>query len=137
MPVVCIPSVINLFIQKMWEQNLSEHKDGSISVPLPSAVTGSEDEVRFNKERKNTAVFYTRPFSCESCDGKGMMNLNASESYQYLHSEKVSPVWLKEVTENLVYLKVEPSQSLKKMHHKEWVKVSETGVIQTAGCSCI
>ena len=74
-----------------------------------------------------------------SCDSQAMMNLKSIEAYQYLHSEKVGQVWLKEITEDLVYLKakIEPSQSLKTTHHKAWVLVSKTGVIQTAGCLCI
>ena len=54
---------------------------------------------------------------------KAMMNLKSSEAYQYLHCEKVGRVWLKEITEDLVYLKaeIEPSQSLKTTHHKAWV----------------
>ena len=68
-----------------------------------------------------------------------MMNLKSTEAYQYLHSEKVGRVWLKEITEDIVYLKAKivPSQILKTTHHKAWVLVSKTGVIQTAGCLCI
>lgn len=122
----------------MWEHNLTELKNGNINIPLPSAVTGWEDEVK-----KWPRITYSSIFSyvveSVSCDGKAMMNLKSSEAYQYLHSEKVGRVWLKEITEDLVYLKaeIEPSQSLKTTHHKAWVLVSKTGVIQTAGCSCI
>ena len=122
----------------MWEHNLTELKNGNIIIHLPSAVTAWEDEVK-----KWPRITYSSIFSyfneSVSCDGKAMMNLKSSEAYQYLHSEKVGRVWLKEVTEDLVYLKadIEPSQSLNNTHLKAWVLVSTTGVIQTAGCSCI
>ncbi|KAL2091269.1 hypothetical protein ACEWY4_013532 [Coilia grayii] len=122
----------------MWEHNLNELKNGSISVPLPSTVTKWEDDV-IKWPRITYSSIFSYFIESVSCDGKAMMNLKSSEAYQYLHSEKVGRVWLKEVTEDLVYLKadIEPSQSLHKMYHKAWVLTTKAGVIQTAGCSCI
>ncbi len=69
-----------------------------------------------------------------------MSNLKSSEAYQYLHNSKVGRVVFKNVGNDFVYLNadVEPSQSLNVSHHKSWfLLVSTSGVIQTAGCSCI
>lgn len=100
----------------MWEHNLNELK--SISLPLPSTITGWEDEVKKWPRVTYSSIFsyFVEPLSC---DGKAMMNLKSSEAYQYLHCEKVGRVWIKEVAEDLVFLKaeIEPSQSLKRMHH--------------------
>jgi len=65
-------------------------------------------------------------------DGEAMKNLKSSEAYQYLHSNKVGRVLLKEVGHDRMYLKadIEPSQSLKVPHHKAWVLVSAADEIQ-------
>lgn len=78
-------------------------------------------------------------FDSVACDGKAMSNLKRSEAYQYLHSNKVSHVHFKDVGNDFTYLKadVESNQSLNPSHHKAWVLVSTSGVMQTAGCSCI
>ena len=61
----------------MWEHNLTELKNGNINIPLPSAVTGWEDEVK-----KWPRITYSSIFSyvveSVSCDGKAMMNLKSS-----------------------------------------------------------
>lgn len=122
----------------MWEHNLNEIKRGDITVPLPSAVDGWEDDVK-----KWPRITYGNIFSyfvdSVACDGKAMSNLKSSEAYQYLHSDKVGRVLFKDVGNDLAYLKadIEPSQSLHVTHHKAWVLVSVTGEVQTAGCSCI
>ncbi len=74
-----------------------------------------------------------------ACDGKAISNLKSSEAYQYLHSSKVGCVLFKDVGNDFVYLKayVEPSQSLNVSHHKAWVLVSMSGVIQTVQGSFI
>ena len=63
----------------MWEHNLTELKNGNIIIPLPSAVTAWEDEVK-----KWPRITYSSIFSyfieSVSCDGKAMMNLKTSEA---------------------------------------------------------
>ena len=84
-------------------------------------------------------VFFNYFVESTASDGKAMQNLKGAEAYQYLHSDKVGKVLIKELGNELVYLKadVEPSQSLHVSHHKAWVLSTMTGVVQTAGCSCI
>ena len=123
----------------MWEHQLSDLKRDNLTIPLPSHIEGWEDDMK-----KWPKITYSCIFSyfvnSVATDGEAMNNIKSSEAYQYLHSNKVGPVLLKEVVgHNLIYLKadVEPSQSLKVPHHRAWVLVSASGEIQTAGCSCI
>ena len=107
-------------------------------MPDGQSSPGWEDDLK-----KWPQITYTSIFSyfinSVATDGEAMNNLKSSESYQYLHSNKVGRVLIKEVGHNLVYLKadIEPSQSLKVPHHRSWVLVSSAGEIQTAGCSCV
>lgn len=68
-----------------------------------------------------------------------MSSLKSCEAYQYLHSKSRSGVIERCWRDDLVYLKTdtEPSQSLHSSHHKAWVLALVTGVMETAGCSCI
>ena len=68
--------------------------------------------------KKWPKITYSRIFSyflnSAALDGEAMNNLKSSEAYQYLQSNKVGRVLLKEIAGlNLIYLKadIEPSQS--------------------------
>ncbi len=134
----CYSFIHSLIHRKMWNHTLTELIKDSISIPVPSLIEEWEDDLK-----KWPRITYSSIFSyfvdSVACDGKAMSNLKSSEAYQYLHSSKVGCVLFKDVGNDFVYLKadVEPSQSLNVSHHKAWVLVSTSGVIQTAGCSCI
>lgn len=122
----------------MWEHILLHLERNNVIIPLPSTIEGWEDDLK-----KWPQITYTSIFSyiidSVAMDGEAMNNLKSSEAYQYLHSNKVGRVLLKEVGHYLVYLKAhtEPSQSLKVQHHQAWVLVSTSGEIQTVGCSSV
>ena len=123
----------------MWDHNLNELRKGDISLLLPSAIDNWEDDMSKWPRITYSSIFQYFHESM-ACDGSAMQNLKSSEAYQYLHSNKVGTVLVKELDHDLVYLKadVEPSQSINVTHHKAWVLSTRTGgVIQTAGCSCI
>ena len=120
----------------MWEHQLSQLRQDGITIPLPNNIKGWEDDVK-----KWPKITYSSIFSCflnsAASDGEAMNNLKSSEAYQYLHSNKVGRVLLKEIAGHNLKGDVEPSQSLKVAHHRAWVLVSSSGEIQTAGCSCV
>lgn len=76
----------------MWEQSLSTLKHNNFVIPLPSTVNGWEDDMK-----KWLWITYNNIFSY-------FIN-------PYLHNNKLGHVLLKEVENNLVYLKadIEPS----------------------------
>ena len=123
----------------MWDHKLNELRKGDISLLLPTAIDDWEDDMTKWPRITYSSIF---KYFVESmaCDGQAMENLKTSEAYQYLHSDKVGTVLVRQIEEHdLVYLKadVEPSQSLHVTHHNTWVLSTRTGVVQTAGCSCI
>lgn len=122
----------------MWEHERSGLKRDNITIPLPTQIEEWEDDMKKWPKITYSGIFSYFLNSLAS-DGEAMNNLKSSEAYQYLHSNKVGRVVLKEMGHSLIYLKahVEPSQSLNIPHHLAWVLVSTSGDIQTAGCSCI
>ena len=99
----------------MWEHLLSELRQDGVTIALPDNIEGWEDDMK-----KWPKITYSSIFSyflnSAASDREAMNNLKSSEAYQYLHSNKVGRVLLKEIVgHNLIYLKadVEPSQSLK------------------------
>ncbi len=129
--------LIHSFIARCGITELTELIKDSISIPVPSLTEEWKDDLK-----KWPRITYSSIFSyfvdSVACDGKAMSNLKSSEAYQYLHNNKVGRVLFKDVGNDFVYLKadVDPSQSLNVSHHKAWVLVSTSVVIQMAGCSC-
>lgn len=123
----------------MWEHGPSYLKREDVIIPLPSTLVNWEDDMK-KWPRITYGEIFRYFIQSVAVDGEAMNNLKSSEAYQYLHSNKIGPVFVKEVGNDMVYLKadVEPSQSCTTPHHRAWILVSiSSGEIQTAGCSCI
>lgn len=119
-----------------WEHTKTTLKQGDIVLPQPYTIEGWEDDLKKWPKITYGCIFsYVNTYS--AVDGEAMKNLKSSEAYQYLHSNKVGCVLTKSV-EDFVFLKadVEPSQSLHNSH-QAWAVVSNSGEVQTAGCSYV
>ena len=121
---------------EIWEHPQTTLKQLDIVITHPSTIEGCEDDMKKWPKVTYDSIFSYFVESLAS-DREAMNNLKSSEAYQYLHN-KVRQVLVK-IVDVYIYLNadIEPSQCPKSPHHHQaWVVTTETGEVQTAGCSC-
>lgn len=103
----------------------------------PDDVTAWSDMRLWPSVTSGDIVYYL--VNSKACDLQEVKAYKSLESYDYLQCGWVGKLSAHKVNEDTVYVKgeVRPSQAVNNKPHSAWICAKTSGVVITAGCSCM